>query len=118
METSQLKIERIQPRLIRFRYVPDYLGMDRNRFNQEVRPHLTEIPIGKQGIAFDRLEVDLWVDEYKARHGRKQTQGAAKWDKKEHQDLESEEESGILKSKSSVKKFTRALELATLKQQS
>ena len=40
------------PRLIRFRDAPRYLGMDRNRFNAEVRPHLTEIPIG---IAGDRL---------------------------------------------------------------
>ena len=39
--------------------------MDRNRFNAEVRPYLTEIPIGKQGIGFDRLELDAWVDDYK-----------------------------------------------------
>jgi len=48
----------ITPRLLRFRDAPRYLGMDRNRFNAEVRPHLTEIPIGRQGIAFDRLELD------------------------------------------------------------
>lgn len=58
------------PRLIRLRDVPHYLGMDRNRFGSEVRPYLTEIPIGKQGIAFDRLELDAWVDEYKDRYGR------------------------------------------------
>jgi len=46
------------PRLIRFRDAPRYLGMDRNRFNTEVRPYLTEIPIGRQGIAFDRLDPD------------------------------------------------------------
>jgi hypothetical protein len=50
------------PRLIRLRDAPFYLGMDRNRFNSEVRPYLTEIPIGTQGIAFDRLELDVWVD--------------------------------------------------------
>ena len=54
-------------RIIRHRDVPVYLGMDRNRFNAEVRPHLTEIPIGKQGIGFDRLELDAWVDDYVAR---------------------------------------------------
>ena len=42
------------PRIIRFRDAPAYLGMDRNRFNAEVRPHVTEIPIGKQGVGFDR----------------------------------------------------------------
>lgn len=62
--------ENIQPRLIRLKDVPRYLGMDRNRFNSEVRPVLTEIPIGSQGIAFDRYELDCWVDEYKGQHGR------------------------------------------------
>jgi len=27
------------PRIIRFKDAPRYLGMDRNRFNAEVRPH-------------------------------------------------------------------------------
>ena len=58
------------PRLLRFRDAPRYLGMDRNRFNAEVRPSLTEIPIGRQGITFDRLELDAWVDQYKSRNGR------------------------------------------------
>ena len=50
-------------------------GMDRNRFNAEVRPYLTEIPIGKQGIGFDRLELDAWVDDYKSRNGRPARKG-------------------------------------------
>ena len=60
----------VLPRLIRFRDAPAYLGMDRNRFNAEVRPTLTEIPIGRQGIAFDRLELDVWVDDYVSCNGR------------------------------------------------
>lgn len=35
--------------------------MDRNRFNAEVRPFVTELPIGTQGIAFDRLDLDQWA---------------------------------------------------------
>jgi hypothetical protein len=58
------------PRLIRFRDAPRYLGMDRNRFNAEGRGSLTEIRIGVQGVAFDRLEPDAWADQYKARNGR------------------------------------------------
>src|SRR5215469_9716961 len=58
------------PRLIRLRDAPHYLGMDRHRFNAEVRPFVTEIPIGIQGIAFDRLELDAWVAEYVRRAGR------------------------------------------------
>ena len=58
------------PRLIRLRDAPGYLAMDRNRFNSEVRPHLYEIPIGKQGVAFDRLDLDVWVEDYKSCNGR------------------------------------------------
>ena len=61
----------IQPRLIRHRDAPAYLGMDRNRFNREVRPGLTEIPIGRQGVAFDRLDLDVWIDEYIQCNGRR-----------------------------------------------
>ena len=53
---------RFPPRFIRLRDAPAYLGMDRNRFNAEVRPLLTVIPIGRQGIAFDRLDLDRWAD--------------------------------------------------------
>jgi hypothetical protein len=34
------------PRFIRLRDVPSYLGMDKNRFNRDVRPLLDVIPIG------------------------------------------------------------------------
>ncbi len=40
------------------RDAPAYLGMDKNRFNREVRPTLTTIPIGIQGLAFDRVDLD------------------------------------------------------------
>jgi hypothetical protein len=68
------------PRLLRFRDAPRYLGMDRNRFNAEVRPFLTAIPIGRQGIAFDRLELDAWVDEYVSRTGRPAAERRKPWD--------------------------------------
>jgi len=35
----------LAPRFIRLRDAPHYLGMDKNRFNREVRPQLTTIPI-------------------------------------------------------------------------
>jgi len=54
----------LPPRLIRFKNITLYTGFDRNRFNREMRPSLTEIKIGVQGIAFDRLEVDQWIDDY------------------------------------------------------
>jgi hypothetical protein len=71
----------VLPRLLRFRDAPHYLGMDRNRFNAEVRPYITNIPIGRQGIAFDRLELDAWADQYKSRNGRPgRSQGERPWD--------------------------------------
>ena len=63
-------IRSFDARFIRLRDAARYLGMDKNRFNADVRPFLTEIPIGVQGIAFDRLELDAWADEYKAVRGR------------------------------------------------
>jgi len=48
VEEPPARMPPLQPRLIRFRDAPGYLGMDRNRFNAEVRPALTEIPIGTQ----------------------------------------------------------------------
>ena len=59
------------PRLLRARDAPFYAGMDRNKFNQELRPYLTEIPLGKQAIAFDRLELDALIDDYIERNGRR-----------------------------------------------
>ncbi len=60
----------LQPRFVRLKDAPGYLGMDRHRFNAEVRPRLTEIPIGTQGIAFDRIELDDWADYHKRACGR------------------------------------------------
>ena len=72
------------PRFIRFRDAPFYLGMDRNRFNAEVRPYLTKIPIGRQGLAFDRLELDAWVEDYVSRNGRPgRLHGERLWDENE-----------------------------------
>jgi hypothetical protein len=58
------------PRLIRLRDAPRYLGMDKNRFNREVRPRVKFVQIGTQGVAFDRLELDAWADDYVRRNGR------------------------------------------------
>ena len=74
------------PRMLRLRDAPTYLGMDRNRFNAEVRPSLTEIPIGEQGIAFDRFELDAWVEDYISIHGRRaRIQPEKPWQEKRHQ---------------------------------
>jgi predicted DNA-binding transcriptional regulator AlpA len=101
---------RVLPRLIRFRDVAAYLGMDRNRFNQEVRPYLTEIRIGRQGIAFDRLELDDWVDQYVACNGRPgRLQGVRPWDDENRPDSSRERAFGTSTNGSKGKEFAKAL---------
>jgi hypothetical protein len=74
-----------RPRFIRLRDAPIYLGMDKNRFNREVRPLLSAIPIGTQGVAFDRLDLDTWADNYKSRNGHPaaQPERGKLWETKE-----------------------------------
>jgi hypothetical protein len=100
----------LQPRIIRFGDAPSYLGMDRARFNTEVRPHLTEIPIGIQGIGFDRLELDAWVDDYKSRNGRPgRSKGDKSWDAKSYPASSCGPGSGISTRSSSGGEFVKAL---------
>ena len=100
----------ILPRVVRFRDAPDYLGMDRNRFNAEVRPYLTEVPIGIQGIGFDRLELDAWFENYKTRNGRPARKGAMTWDANAYPVSCSEPEPGTSTNASAGGEFARALE--------
>src|SRR5262249_24224279 len=107
-----------QPRIVRFRDAPAYCGMDRNRFNAEARPHLTEISIGKQGIGFDRLELDAWVDEYIARNGRPaRAKGARRWDANGCRGSYRERGSGTSTNASAGGEFARVLaQLSSRKQ--
>jgi predicted DNA-binding transcriptional regulator AlpA len=105
-----------QPRLIRFRDAPHYLGMDRNRFNAEVRPLVTEVRIGTQGIAFDRLELDAWVDDYLGRNGRPgRSKGAMSWDENETPASRGGQDGGSSTSGSAGSVFAKALERLSLK---
>jgi hypothetical protein len=97
------------PRIIRFRDAPFYLGMDRNRFNAEVRPSLTELPIGAQGIGFDRLELDAWFEDYKSRNGRPARRGERTWDANEYPASSCGMGSGTSTSASSGGEFAEAL---------
>jgi predicted DNA-binding transcriptional regulator AlpA len=100
----------IAPRIIRFRDAPNYLGMDRNRFNAEVRPYITEVPIGKQGVGFDRLELDAWFEDYKSRNGRPARKGTKRWDANTYQGSFCEPESGTSTSTSVGGEFAKALD--------
>jgi hypothetical protein len=107
----------ILPRLIRLRDAPGYLGMDPNRFNEEVRPYVTEIPIGKQGIGFDRLDLDAWFEEYKSRNGRPgKRKGVDKpWEARKSLASSTGKGHGISTRLSEEEEFAKALEQARLK---
>ncbi len=83
----------LQPRLIRLKLAHAYLGMAERTFNEQVRPFIHELRVGKQGIAFDRLDLDHWVEHYKQR-GRcvdlykdcHPSKGTQLWQKDEYQD--------------------------------
>ncbi|WP_236535009.1 hypothetical protein [Pseudomonas tremae] len=61
---SAAQVAPILPRFIRAGDAYGYLGMCRDEFNKTVRPNVREFPIGKQGVGFDRLELDAWADAY------------------------------------------------------
>ncbi|MDX1440770.1 MAG: hypothetical protein R3284_12800 [Rubricoccaceae bacterium] len=100
----------ILPRVIRLRDAPAYLGMDRNRFGVEVRPYVTTIPIGKQGIAFDRLELDAWLEDYVSCNGRPgRLQGVRPWDVEDRPASSRERAFGTSTSGSKGGEFAKAL---------
>lgn len=103
------------PRFIRLRDAPSYLGMDKNRFNRDVRPLLDAIPIGTQGIAFDRLDLDIWADDYKSRYGHPAAQPEREklWETKERRVSPNGVGSGTSISSSEEHAFAKALEQAT-----
>ena len=97
------------PRIIRLRDAPFYLGMHRNRFNAEVRPYVTELRIGTQGVGFDRLELDAWVEDYKSRNGRPARKGEGTWDANDYPASSCGLERGTSTSTSAGGEFARAL---------
>ncbi|MEN5066705.1 hypothetical protein [Achromobacter aegrifaciens] len=125
----------IPPRFIRVGKAPAYLAMCRRVFDKEIRPLLREISIGKQGIAFDRKELDQVADEYADRMAidkaapagndaqrseRRHSQGASNlWGKKQSQDSRSRTASGTLtRSSGGLAEFEAALEQACAQKRS
>ena len=53
----------LAPRIVRIGEAPAYLGMSRNVFEEQVRPHLTIIAIGRKGKGVDRRALDRIADE-------------------------------------------------------
>jgi len=107
----------IEPRILRLKDAPRYLGMDKNKFNALVRPFVPEFSYGNQSVAFDRLDLDAWVDDYKRRNGRRGKQKGEKppWREKTYQDSSNAARSGTSTRSSEAAAFARALERAKSK---
>ena len=118
MSSERPAAPKVQPRIIRFRDAPLYLVMDRNRFNAEVRPYVTEVPIGKQGVGFDRLELDAWLDDYIARNGRPAPKGFQQWDANRYLASSSAPGFGTSTSGSTGGEFAKALDQLALRKRS
>lgn len=113
-----------RPRAIRAKDAHVYLGMDRNRFNKEVKPYLVAIPIGVQGIAYDRFDLDEWWEEYKRCNGQPgalwKLKGEAQWENEcqvSTAGRTSPAVCGTSTKSSTANAFAKAVERATKKKQ-
>ena len=100
-------------RYYRLKRAHKYLGMCIHEFNKTARPYLTEIKIGTQGIAFDRVELDDFAEYYKRRNGRPaKLKGVTLWDAQNRQASRNVLESGKLTKRSVDSEFVKVLEQA------
>jgi hypothetical protein len=93
--------------------------MSRAVFDQEIRPYLVTVPIGVQGLGFDRLDIDRALDEYISRRGRAPAQqwSKEKWQKPQ-QVSASGRASGISTNVSEASEFEKALGRASKRKRS
>lgn len=110
------------PRVLRAKDAPAYLGMDRNKFNKIVKPKLVSVKFGSHSVAYDRLDLDAWWEQYKSCYGQPgadiSKKGNQLWPKKEVSQVYSlEKASGMSIKLSTVNDFAKALERVTSKKQ-
>lgn len=106
--TDHLSSPALTPRVIRLKDAPFYLGVKKDYFNQNIRPYLPVIDFGSRTVAFDRLDLDDYVEHHKRRvDGSVLNPGERVWDKRKYQASSSEKESGILTRKSSENVFAK-----------
>jgi predicted DNA-binding transcriptional regulator AlpA len=123
---SAAQVSAPPPRFIRFKHAYGYLGMCRDEFNKSVRPNVREFPIGAQGVAFDRIELDEWADNWIAsksvekaanqdnnRPRSERQQGINPWREKQSRGSTKKVESGKSIKSSGASAFEKARELVT-----
>jgi hypothetical protein len=64
------------PIILRRKLAAEYCGMGVDLFDRIVRPKVHEIKIGRKsrGVAFYRLDLDHWAEEYAGAEGRPSNQ--------------------------------------------
>jgi hypothetical protein len=67
--TTKIINDLVQPRVIRLKDAPRYMGTNINFFNQNIRRQIPEIRYSKQSIGFDRLDLDRWIEDHKQLDG-------------------------------------------------
>jgi hypothetical protein len=111
------------PRVIRASDAFAYLGMDRNRFQKEVKPYVIAVSIGTQGVGYDRLDLDEWWEQYKRRNGRPGAhykEGDGQWEEETVGSVGGQMNrvaSGTSKRSSTERQFMKAVEQATKQKQ-
>ena len=99
------------PRIIRLKDAPGYLGMDKNKFNELVRPFVTEIRYGSMSVGFDRLDLDAWIDDYIRCNGRPGRKGGNNpWRESKYQASLRGAASGTSTKDFEAREFEKALE--------
>jgi hypothetical protein len=94
-----------------------YLSVNKAFFDEEVRPYLTEIRVGRKGVRFDLPELDQFADKFKERNGRlpRKEYGDEKWQRNPSQGSSSGAASGTYRklskeSGASAEDFEKVLE--------
>ena len=110
---------KVEPRVIRHKDAPTYLGVNVNYFNKHIRPELLEISFGPQMVGYDRVDLDQWFEDYKASNGRsgdtKEVNKPCRQKNKESQVLSCEGKHGGLIKKSLEKEFAKVVAQAITK---
>ncbi len=111
-EYQIMRTPKIPPKVIRLKDAPRYLGMNKNRFNKDIKPIMPIVRIGARGIGFDRLDLDQWVEDTKQRNECPVLPRRTVWDKKAKkcQAWSNGAKSGTLTKWSTDSAFAKALE--------
>jgi hypothetical protein len=114
-EKDMSKSVYLEPKWVRLRDVPAYTGMDLKMFNRLARPHLVEIRLSSKCVAFDKVDLDRWMDEYKSGNGLPPDRkgGKSSWEGKEPRAYTGEAKSGISERPSVDANYWEALERAS-----